>query len=76
MRGRTPCRPAQYCRGLGPRQESTGVGQAHAPSTALAETGEGRMRFMALSGMIASATFLVACVAHAATVFLVAPCAG
>ena len=58
------------------RQESTGLGQAHAPSAALAETGEGRTRFMALSGVIASATFLVACIAPLATVFVVAPCAG
>jgi hypothetical protein len=55
--------------------ESTGAGRRHAPATALLETGEGRTRFMALSGMLTSATFLVASITHMLAIFLVAPCA-
>ncbi len=55
--------------------EAAGKGGAHTPETALMETGEGRTRFMALSGVLASATFLVVSVVHLAAVFLVTPCA-
>lgn len=37
-------------------------------------TGEGRSRFMALSGVIVSATMLLAILLQTATLFLVAPC--
>ena len=57
------------------RQESAGSGRQHDPGTALAETGEGRTRFMALCGVLASLTFLVLVVIHAASIFLVSPCA-
>jgi hypothetical protein len=52
------------------RQEHRG-GEA-----ALLEVGEGRTRFMALAGMMTSATFLLVILAHAATLLFVAPCAG
>ncbi|HEY5061701.1 MAG TPA: hypothetical protein VII52_09215 [Gemmatimonadaceae bacterium] len=57
-------------------QQRDGRSQGHAPSAALAETGEGRTRFMAMSGVLASVTFLVASVAQLAVVFLVSPCFG
>lgn len=48
----------------------------HAESTAALETGEGRTRFMALSGVLTSLVFLVVIVAHTAAVFVVIPCGG
>jgi hypothetical protein len=61
------------------RQEqhhSSGVGARHTESVALLETGEGRTRFMALAGVMTSVAFLLMTAAHAATLFLVLPCAG
>jgi hypothetical protein len=55
-------------------QPSSGRGAAHAPSVAALETGEGRTRFMALSGVLTSVTFLVICLVHTSALFLVAPC--
>jgi hypothetical protein len=58
------------------QQEASGAGAHHDASVALLETGEGRTRFMALAGVMTSLTFLLVTAAHAATLFLVAPCAG
>jgi len=55
-------------------QETTGAGKAHAPEHALLETGEGRTRFMALAGVLASGTFVLVSLVHAASIFLVTPC--
>lgn len=58
-------------------QSRAGKGSRHDEGTALAETGEGRTRFMAAAGVLTSLTFLFVSVAHTAVVFLVAPaCAG
>jgi hypothetical protein len=57
-------------------QGSSGAGARHTESVALLETGEGRTRFMALAGVMTSIAFLLVTAAHAATLFLVAPCAG
>jgi hypothetical protein len=64
-----------WSRTRGEQQESAGSGRGHDPGTALAETGEGRTRFMALSGVLTSLTFLVLIVIHTASIFLVSPCA-
>ena len=55
-------------------QEGAGRGREHPPAAALAETGEGRTRFMALCGILTSLTFLVVSLVHTAAVFLVSPC--
>jgi len=39
------------------------------------ETGEGRTRFMATAGVMASITFFIASIAHLASILLVPPCA-
>jgi len=57
-------------------QSGTGKGDQHARGTALAETGEGRTRFMAAAGVLASATFLLVSIAQTAVVFLIAPPCG
>lgn len=64
-----------WLRTRGEHQESAGSSREHANATALAETGEGRTRFMALSGVLASLTFLVLTLVQTASVFLVSPCA-
>jgi hypothetical protein len=56
--------------------ESTGKARQHAHPAALLETGEGRTRFMALSGVLTSVTFLIVVVANSASIFLVTPCPG
>lgn len=57
-------------------QEKSGEGaRQHDQSTAALETGEGRTRFMALSGVLTSIVFLVVILAHTAAVFVVLPCA-
>lgn len=56
-------------------QQRSGVARARSPEEALAETGEGRTRFMAFAGVLASSTFLLACAVQVATIILVAPCA-
>ncbi len=58
----------------GEHQEHTGRGRKHAPSAALAETGEGRTRFMAFAGVLASVTFVAATAAQIAAILLVSPC--
>jgi hypothetical protein len=59
----------------GEHQEKSGEGaRRHDPSTAALETGEGRTRFMALSGVLTSFVFLVVIIAHTAAVFVVVPC--
>lgn len=58
----------------GEQQGQSGQASGHAQSSALLETGEGRTRFMALAGLLTSLTFVVVIAAHAATVFMVAPC--
>ncbi|MEO7771249.1 MAG: hypothetical protein ABIX19_09495 [Gemmatimonadaceae bacterium] len=57
-------------------QEATGAGKAHAAGHAALETGEGRTRFMALAGVIASATFVLVSLVHTISIFLVGPCNG
>ena len=56
------------------QQGSAGKGSDHDHPSALLETGEGRTRFMALSGLLLSVTFVVVTAAQLATVMLVAPC--
>jgi hypothetical protein len=56
-------------------QSGAGSARAHAPANALAETGEGRTRFMALAGLLTSGTFLVVILVHLISIFLVSPCA-
>ena len=59
------------------QQSGTGKGGRHDRGTALAETGEGRTRFMTAAGVLTSVTFLFVCAAQTAVVFLVVPpCAG
>ena len=57
-------------------QSGTGKGSEHDRGTALAETGEGRTRFMAAAGVITSLTFLLVSTMHAAVVFVVVPACG
>ena len=57
-------------------QDRAGKGAGHDSSTALAETGEGRTRFMAGAGVLTSLTFLLVATIHATVVFLVAPACG
>lgn len=56
-------------------QRASGSASEHDPSAALAETGEGRTRFMALSGVLLSLTFLLMSLVHTAALFMVGPCA-
>ena len=58
----------------GEHQPASGRGREHTPGSALLETGEGRTRFMALAGELASVTFLLVTVLNTAAVFLVTPC--
>jgi hypothetical protein len=60
----------------GEHQQRSGTAEGHRDSTAALETGEGRTRFMALSGVLTSVTFLIVILAHTAAVFVVIPCAG
>lgn len=56
-------------------QEKSGEGaRGHNQSTAALETGEGRTRFMALSGVLTSIVFLIVILAHTAAVFVMTPC--
>jgi uncharacterized membrane protein len=56
-------------------QAKSGEGaRQHDRSTAALETGEGRTRFMALSGVLTSIVFLIVILAHTAAVFVVLPC--
>lgn len=57
-------------------QSGAGKGSRHGHGTALAETGEGRTRFMAAAGVLTSLTFLFVSVANTAVVFLVIPPCG
>ena len=59
----------------GEHQEGSGRAREHTPAAALAETGEGRTRFMALCGVLTSLTFLVLSLTLTAAIFLVSPCA-
>ncbi len=56
--------------------DRSGSAQQHGFGVSALETGEGRTRFMALSGVLSSATFLLVILAHTATVMLVRPCFG
>jgi len=59
----------------GEHQEKSGADASrHDQSTAALETGEGRTRFMALSGLLTSVVFLIVILAHTAAVFVVVPC--
>ncbi len=64
-----------WSRTRGEQHEATGSGRQHAPAAALAETGEGRTRFMALCGVLTSLAFLILIAVHAASIFIVSPCA-
>ena len=58
-------------------QEKSGEGaRRHGQGTAALETGEGRTRFMALSGVLTSLIFLIVIIAHTAAIFAVIPCGG
>lgn len=57
-------------------QSGAGKGSRHDRGTALAETGEGRTRFMTAAGALTSLTFLFVSAAHTAVVFLIAPACG
>jgi hypothetical protein len=57
-------------------QSRGGKGSEHDRGTALAETGEGRTRFMAAAGLMTSVTFLLVSVAHTVVVFFVVPACG
>jgi hypothetical protein len=57
-------------------QANSGAGEKHGPSTALLETGEGRTRFLALSGVMTSIVFTIAVLAHTVSIFIVGPCGG
>ena len=56
--------------------KGSGKAAQKAPPTALLETGEGRTRFMALSGVLTSVTFLIVVIANTASIFLVRACQG
>jgi hypothetical protein len=56
-------------------QANTGAGTSHAQSAALLETGEGRTRFMAASGLMVSTVFLLVTIVNTVSIFLVSPCA-
>ena len=60
----------------GEHQSGTGKGGQHDRGTALAETGEGRTRFMTAAGVLTSLTFLLVSIAQMAVVFVVAPACG
>ncbi|MFN2637792.1 MAG: hypothetical protein ABR585_12275 [Gemmatimonadaceae bacterium] len=53
---------------------SSGKARHQTQPAALLETGEGRTRFMALSGVLTSLTFLIVVIANTASIFLVTPC--
>jgi hypothetical protein len=57
-------------------QSNSGAGEQHGPSAALLETGEGRTRFLALSGLMTSIVFTIAVLAHTISIFIVGPCGG
>ena len=56
------------------QDKSGAAAEKHDQSTAALETGEGRTRFMALSGVLTSIVFLIVILAHTAAVFVVVPC--
>lgn len=60
----------------GEHQTRVGRGTRHHSGTALAETGEGRTRFMTGAGVLTSLTFLLVSVMHTAVVFLAVPACG
>ena len=61
----------------GEHQEKSGnSSRQHGHGTAALETGEGRTRFMALSGVLTSVVFLLVILAHTVVVFTVLPCFG
>jgi hypothetical protein len=64
-----------WSRTRGEHQPGAGAARSRAPANALAETGEGRTRFMALAGVLTSCTFLVVSLIHLMSLFLVSPCA-
>ncbi|MEO8878886.1 MAG: hypothetical protein ABI446_00665 [Gemmatimonadaceae bacterium] len=55
-------------------QQHSGAASASSPVEALAETGEGRTRFMAFAGVLASSTFLLACSIQIVTIIFITPC--
>jgi hypothetical protein len=63
-----------WSRTRGEQHEAAGKGGMHAAPTALMETGEGRTRFMALAGLIASLTFLFVSLIHLVSILIVRPC--
>ena len=65
-----------WSRTRGEHQEHSGSGSSEGNWAALLETGEGRTRFMALSGVLTSGAFLLITIVNTLTIFLVSPCAG
>ena len=57
-------------------QQSSGKGEQHTHVAALLETGEGRTRFLALSGLMTSIVFTIAVLAHGVSILIVGPCGG
>lgn len=65
-----------WTRTRGEHHQRSGKAGEKAPATALLETGEGRTRFMALSGILTSVTFLIVVIANTASIFMVIACHG
>lgn len=63
-----------WMRTRGEHHDASGEGRDHTAQTAALETGEGRTRFMALSGVLTSIVFLLLSLVHVASLFLVGPC--
>jgi hypothetical protein len=55
-------------------QGSTGSASSHGQSAALLETGEGRTRFIAASGLMLGTVFLLVTIVNTVTIFIVSPC--
>lgn len=64
-----------WMRTRGEQHGASGRASENSAGTSLIETGEGRTRFMALAGVLASLLFLAASLIHTASIFLVGPCA-
>ena len=54
----------------------SGKGADHSHGAWLLEIGEGRTRFMAVSGIITSTTFLIVVISNTIAIFMVTPCQG
>lgn len=56
-------------------QQHSGAASGSSRGEAVAETGEGRTRFMAFAAVLTSSVFLLGCCVQIATIILVTPCA-